>query len=373
MLQNIHSKIKESFIVAGVAVGILFALFLFIWIPFKVIPSLFANGTNFVSTTLTSTLIPNEKLATSTDAITKDTTPTATTSTVTTTTTETQQTTSQPITKHITLNTVQTYYGQADLSVTLIATGILDPQTRQFVATNYAGANDQIAVKFQVKNIGTNVSGQWKLRLNMPSRTTPSFDSWEQSIKPGDAIEYTGGFDSPTSQGMNTGYIIIDPLYALSESSKDNNTLLVQFNITGTTNTNYNYNTNNSYGGTYSYTNTNSNTYGGNYTYGNNNTYGGTYTTNPNPYYGQTYTWSNISVNCYANPQDTTRGGQVTWYATVTGGNGYNTYYWVGDDNIYSTSNSFSHVYYTTGVKYATVSVTSGGQTITKECAVNIH
>ena len=317
--------IKHHFVAGSIAAGIILALILIIWIFFKVIPAIFSSGTSFVATTLNSTFIPSGSTSSEVSKTTNSTSTTQNDSS--------SKSTAAPI----------NYYGNADLAISIIGTGIIDPTSKQFVSTNYAGVNNEIAVKFQVKNIGTNVSGPWTLRLNMPSRTTPSYDSYQPSIKPGDGIEYVGSFNSPTNQGLNTGYIIVDPLNALVEPSKNNNDLTVSFNVNGTS---YNYNNNYSYG---------------------------SYGTGINPYYGQTYTWTNINVSCYANPQNAMRGTGVVWYATASGGNGYFSYYWIGDDGLYSTNNSVGHVYFSQGNKYATVAVTSAGQTVTKECSAYIY
>jgi hypothetical protein len=319
---------KHHFIAGSIAAGIVLSILSIIWISFKIIPAVFSGGASFVATTLNSTFIPNGGETKTTEPAKKN-NPTKSTST------------SKPA--NTAPAAVQNYYGSPDLAVTLIATGIIDPVSKQFVQTNFASANDEIAVRFQVRNIGTNISGSWTLRLNMPSRTTPVYDSNQPSIRPGDRIEYTASFNSPMNQGLNTGNIIIDPFNTLSESSYNNNNLPVQFNVNGAIN---NYN---------------------NYYYNN-----GGYNTGY-PYYGQPYNGSSINVNCYANPQSATRGSVVTWYATATGGNGYFTYYWTGDDSLYSTNNAVNHVYYIQGNKYATVSVTSGGQTVTRQCSTYIY
>ena len=327
------ATVKNHFVAGAVAAGITLSVILLIWITFKVVPAIFSGGTSFVATTLNSTFIPGDNEASTSETSNKDSNKPA-----------------SPSNK--TAAPVQNYYGSSDLSVTLIATGIIDPISKQFVATNYAGGNDEIAIKFQVKNTGTNVSGPWTLRLTMPSRTTPIYDSNQQSIRPGDRIEFVGSFDSPVNIGINTGYIIADPFNAVSESSEGNNNLTVSFNVNSPS---YNYNNNYNYGTNYNY---NSGYYNNNY---------------PNYGYGQLYTWTNITVNCYANPQNAMRGTPVTWYATASGGNGYFSYYWAGDDNLYATTNAVGHIYFTQGNKYATVSVTSGGQTVTKQCSTIIY
>ena len=230
------------------------------------------------------------------------------------------------------------------MQVTLIGTGIIDPASKQFMLTNYAGYNDEIGIKFEVKNIGTNVSGAWKLRINAPSRTTPYYDSpLQTSIKPGDRIVYTSSFNSPMTSGINTAYITADPLNTVDEISKNNNQIIVPIKIEGTS---------------YSYNN--------NYNYGSN-------VSVPSVPYGTIYTWTNINVSCYANPQTSYIGSPVTWSVSASGGNGYFSYSWTGSDALYSTDNSTSKTYYTSGTKTASVTVTSNGVSVTKQCSAYIY
>ncbi len=322
-------KAKESFSVALMSAGILMVVLLLIWIPFKVIPAIFGSGSNFVSTTLSSLFISGDN---SSSTKTTDTTD------------DTKQTTnnSNTVTNTNTTKVQRNYYGLPDLQVSVLGTGIIDPVSKQFVSTSYAGSADEIAIKFVVKNVGTNVSGAWKLRINTPSRTTPYYDSdYQTSIKPGDMIVFTTSFNTPINTGINTAYITADPLNAISEVSEANNQIVVPINVNGTS---YNYNYNYNYG----------------------------YNT---PVYnnGTTYSWSNINVNCYANPQMTYIGNQVTWFAQASGGNGYFTYSWSGSDLLNSNEASISKAYYSQGVKTATVTVTSNGQSVSKQCSVNIY
>jgi hypothetical protein len=85
------------------------------------------------------------------------------------------------------------------------------------------------------------------------------------------------------------------------------------------------------------------------------------------------YTWTNINANCYTNTQTAYQGNPITWYASVSGGNGYFTYYWAGSDGMFSTDSSVTRTYYTPGLKTATVNITSGGQTVTKQCSVYVY
>ncbi|MBU6370931.1 hypothetical protein KGQ74_02585 [Patescibacteria group bacterium] len=321
---------KHHFITAAMAAGIILVLALLVWIPFKVLPALFSSGSNFVATTLSSTLVPATSTAQNSN------------------TAQTSNTNSGSRT--YASAPASSYAGLPDLAVSLIATGIIDPSSGQFIATPYAGANDLPAVKFAVRNIGTNVSGPWTMRLTMPSRTTPIYDApYQQSIRPGDEMVFTASFDSPVAQGVNTGYIAIDPLGLVAESNKLNNSLTVNFVISGV-----NYTT--------AYSTANTVYPGTTYTY-----------TPTTPGYGTLYTWTNINANCYATPQSSYPGTPVTWIVTASGGNGYFSYRWSGTDGLYSTSNAVTETYSLPGAKIADVAVTSNGQTITVQCSAMVY
>jgi len=321
MAKNLWTKMKDSFPTALMSALIVIVVVSVLAFSFKVIPNILANGSSYFATTLTSIFMPNEKLS-ATSSVTQKT----------------------PTKKTTAVHTQVTYLGKSDLSITLIGTGIIDPATKQFVQTSYAGANDTVGIKFEIKNIGTNITGIWKLRLNMPSRTTPYYDSeYQISLKPGDAIEYVASFDNPTTQGINTAYVTADPLNQIDESIESNNSLTVPIKIDGTS---------------YSYNN--------NYNYGSSNT-------NPSLPYGTLYTWTSMNASCYANPQTAYPGNMITWYVTTSGGNGYFSYSWTGTDGLNSTDRAISKTYTSSGTKTATVVITSNGQTITKQCSAYVY
>lgn len=86
-----------------------------------------------------------------------------------------------------------------------------------------------------------------------------------------------------------------------------------------------------------------------------------TYPTYPNPQYP-------ISVSCSVSPSFIQTGSSATWTAYVSGGNGYYTYTWSGTDNLYGSSQSVYKSYYNAGTKHGSVTVYSGGQSITRSC-----
>ena len=65
---------------------------------------------------------------------------------------------------------------------------------------------------------------------------------------------------------------------------------------------------------------------------------------------------------------DTAVGSAVTWSASASGGNGIYNFYWSGDDSLSATVSSISKIYNYPGTKNAMVTITSNGQTITRNC-----
>lgn len=355
---------KESFYTALTAVVLILVVVLLVWVPMKLIPRLFSSGSSYLATSLSSTFIPN---ATSTSSG-----QTGATNIYNTYNYSYATTTSSNKSVASTVN----INGKPDLAVKLLDVGTIDRYTKQFSQTQYANAGDEIGIRFEITNIGNSASGMWSFKATLPSATTPSYQSDSQvSLNPGDKIQYVLGFDTPVNTGANSAYIAIDPLAYTTDSDTSNNSLTIPLTIIGATNYNYtNTNTNTNYPYNYNYTNTN---YPYNYGVvpGNGYTYNYGYN-NTNPYNyngGTTYTWTSLSGSCYANPATAYTGQAVTWNASGNGGNGYYSYAWTGTDNLFSSDKNPTKTYSFAGTKTATVTITSNGTSITKQCSVNVY
>ncbi|MEI8062358.1 MAG: hypothetical protein WCG97_03625, partial [bacterium] len=80
-----------------------------------------------------------------------------------------------------------------------------------------------------------------------------------------------------------------------------------------------------------------------------------------------------LEGSCSVNPSNNVQVGQdVSFSASASGGNGGYTYSWSGSDGLNSSSQSFTGRFYSSGSKYATVAITSNGQTISRSCNVNV-
>lgn len=115
-------------------------------------------------------------------------------------------------------------YGKADLAPRIIAIGVIDKTTNVFTETATLHAADRIAVKFEIENLGTVDSGNWMFAAVLPTFPMHIFDSESQpSLKPGDRIEYTIGFDQVQPDVDGRFVINVDPTRSLPEATKANN------------------------------------------------------------------------------------------------------------------------------------------------------
>ncbi len=124
--------------------------------------------------------------------------------------------------------------GLPDLSVTITAVGYLTTNsTDSFVAGTTTPAGNRPAVKFTVKNVGTNFASSWRFSAAIPTQNTYVYQSLpQQSLNPGDSIDYTLGFDQPRA-GLQTITITANFDNAVAESDKDNDTASASVTILG--------------------------------------------------------------------------------------------------------------------------------------------
>lgn len=120
-------------------------------------------------------------------------------------------------------------YGQPDLTVTIDQMGYVTSGDQNFdttfVGSNTVPSGQRAAVKFTIRNAGTNISGNWFFRANLPSTASQisTYNSSSQnSLRPGEAISYTLAFDQPI-KGAQTMTITVDPNNQVAESNEGNN------------------------------------------------------------------------------------------------------------------------------------------------------
>lgn len=82
----------------------------------------------------------------------------------------------------------------ANLTVEILGTGRLDG--RRFVETDNVDSNDELAVRFKIKNDGGESTGAWRFTVELTGDDDQDYESARQpSLSPGQSAEYTLAFD----------------------------------------------------------------------------------------------------------------------------------------------------------------------------------
>lgn len=131
--------------------------------------------------------------------------------------------------------TTNTFSGLPDLVVSISSVGYLaSTTTDSFVATSTMQSNNRPAVKFTIRNVGTNVSGQWRFSASIPTRSSYLYQSsLQQSLSPGDSIDYTLGFDQPIAGSNKIISVTANFDNAVGESNMNNNSAATSITIIG--------------------------------------------------------------------------------------------------------------------------------------------
>lgn len=124
--------------------------------------------------------------------------------------------------------------GLPDFIATIDAVGYLaTSSTDSFTATSTVPAGGRAAVTFTIKNIGTGTSGSWRFSASIPTQTMYTYESQpQQSLNPGDSIDYTLGFDQADA-GTQTISITANYDHAVAESDSGNDSASAQITILG--------------------------------------------------------------------------------------------------------------------------------------------
>ena len=131
-------------------------------------------------------------------------------------------------------STASAPYGLSDLSVTVDERGYLATKgsLESFVASSTVPNGKEPAVKFTVRNIGTNWTGTWRFNASIPNRmsTVREFDP-QSSLAPGGSVAFVLGFDQAKTGSGQILTITLNPDKSVSESSTSNNSAIVQLDI----------------------------------------------------------------------------------------------------------------------------------------------
>lgn len=115
--------------------------------------------------------------------------------------------------------------GLPDLMVDITATGYLtSSDTSSFIKSDTVPDNMRGAVKFTIANVGTNSSGRFTFEAPLPTSSSYTFTSESQeSLLPGEHIDYVLGFDRAKSGSSRSITITVDQDGKIKEVSESNN------------------------------------------------------------------------------------------------------------------------------------------------------
>lgn len=125
--------------------------------------------------------------------------------------------------------------GLPDLVVNITATGYLATTSAEsFIASSTVPVGSRPAVTFIIKNVGSSQSGPWRFSASIPTQSVFIFQSQpQQSLNPGDSIDYTLGFDQAIKGADKTISITANFDQTVAESSTDNNNASTKITILG--------------------------------------------------------------------------------------------------------------------------------------------
>lgn len=125
--------------------------------------------------------------------------------------------------------------GLPDFIVTINGVGYLATSSAEsFIASSTVPTGSRPAVKFTIKNVGTNATGQWRFSASIPTQSAYIYQSQlQQSLNPGDSIEYTLGFDQPAGGSNQTISITANFDTTVAESNTLNNSASTKVTILG--------------------------------------------------------------------------------------------------------------------------------------------
>lgn len=125
--------------------------------------------------------------------------------------------------------------GLPDLVVTINATGYVTPTSPDsFIASTTVPFGARTAVKFTIKNVGTNTTGAWRFSASIPTQSSYLYYSpFQQSLNPGDSIDYTLGFDQAVAGSNKMISVSANFDRVIAESDFNNNSASAQLTILG--------------------------------------------------------------------------------------------------------------------------------------------
>ncbi len=122
-----------------------------------------------------------------------------------------------------------------DLKTTITAVGYLATSSAEsFVASSTVPTGDRPAIRFTIKNIGTKATDTWRFSASIPTQNSYVYASPDQqSLAPGDSIDYALGFDSATAGSNKIISVTADFENLITESDEHNNAASTTITILG--------------------------------------------------------------------------------------------------------------------------------------------
>ena len=122
--------------------------------------------------------------------------------------------------------------GKADLVVKVLAIGTVNADSGKFTERDEIPLNGRGAIRFEVRNDGTKESGRWEFEAELPTSPSYTYNSkTQQTLFPGDRIEFIIGFDEIKRANEVDYEIFVDSEKDVSESNERNNTVTGQIEV----------------------------------------------------------------------------------------------------------------------------------------------
>ena len=125
--------------------------------------------------------------------------------------------------------------GLPDLVTSINAVGYLATTSAEsFVASSTVPYGSRAAVTFTIKNVGTNATGAWRFSASIPTQSAYIYQSQlQQSLNPGDSIDYTLSFDQPNRGAGQMISVSANFDRVVIESNSNNNSAAASITILG--------------------------------------------------------------------------------------------------------------------------------------------
>ena len=125
--------------------------------------------------------------------------------------------------------------GLPDFIVKINTIGYLATTSAEsFIASTTVPVGSRPAVTFTIKNVGGSPTGSWRFSASIPTQTAYIFQSQpQQSLNPGDSIDYTLGFDQAIPGVDKMISITANFDHAVMESNFNNNDASTKLTIIG--------------------------------------------------------------------------------------------------------------------------------------------